>query len=133
MTASARAIPTCVLVVDDEPTVHELLRRALRANGFMSVHARTTADAIAVAQQQDLQAVVLDLGLGTADTGLNFLVWLRVQPWYVDLPVVILTGRASVGKDEQDLIRRHRAHVLHKPQPMEAMMALLSDLVDARA
>jgi DNA-binding response OmpR family regulator len=121
-----------ILIVDDDPSVHELLRRALRAYGYTSAHATTTADAIVIAQQQDIAAVVLDLGLSPTDTGLNFLVWLRVQPWYVDLPVIILTGRTVVGHDEQDLIRRHRAHLLHKPQPMESLIALLSDLVSGR-
>lgn len=133
MAANAQPLDSFVLIVDDDPSVHELLRRALRAYGFTSAHATTTADAIVIAQQQDIAAVVLDLGLSPSETGLNFLVWLRVQPWYVDLPVIILTGRTTVGQDEQDLIRRHRAHLLHKPQPMESLMGLLADLVTGRA
>jgi DNA-binding response OmpR family regulator len=129
---NAQSLNTFVLVVDDEPSVHEVVRRALRAYGFTSAHATTTTDAIVIAQQQDIAAVVLDLGLAPADTGLNFLVWLRLQPWYVDVPVVILTGRAHVGRDEQDLIRRHRAHLLHKPHPMESLMGLLQELIACR-
>ena len=132
MAAAAQPLTAFVLIVDDDPSVHDLLRRALRTHGFTSAHATTTADAIVIAQQQDLSAVILDLGLSPTDTGLNFLVWLRVQPWYVDVPVVILTGRPAVGQDEQDLIRRHRAHLLHKPQSMEALMTLLRDLLETR-
>ena len=132
MPANPQLPDTYILIVDDDAAVHEVLRKALRLHGFTSAHATTTADAIVIAQRQNLAAVILDLGLAPTDTGLNFLVWLRVQPWFVDLPVVVLTGKPVVGRDEQDLIRRHRAHLVHKPHPMESLVALLKELIAGR-
>jgi DNA-binding response OmpR family regulator len=126
--AAARSTPL-VLLVEDDPSIQGLLRRVLRLSGFTSVQASTVPDAITVAQQHDIDAVILDLTLEEQEAGLNFLVWLRVQPWYGDIPVAILTGKQFVATDEQEMIRRYRAQLFYKPGPLETLIKFLKTAI----
>jgi len=52
-----------ILIVDDERSVHDVLRAYLEHNGFEVVSAFSGREAISLAQQRDPSLVVLDLGL----------------------------------------------------------------------
>lgn len=116
-----------VLVVEDEPQVRQTLRRMLSLSGFSVRVAPTAAEAIDVARLERLAAAVLDLGLEPGGmSGLHVLSWLRSQPAYVTLPVVIFTGRVDLPEHVEEQIRRHRAHLAFKPQPYQELIDYLS-------
>lgn len=56
-----------LLIVEDEPTLGELLRRNLAARGFAVDLASSKADAIAFLDAEGYDAVLLDRGLGDGD------------------------------------------------------------------
>src|SRR3954463_14623496 len=85
--------PLRVLVVDDEENIAELLRMALRYEGWDVEVALTGIKAVATAKRQRPDAVVLDMMLPDFD-GMEVLRRLRGdQP---DVPVLFLTARDSV-------------------------------------
>jgi DNA-binding response OmpR family regulator len=83
--------PTTILVVDDEPTLVDVLEAYLRDEGFAVLRARDgrAAVEIALAQQPDL--VLLDLNLPKL-SGLDAFREIREQ---LDVPVIMLTARAD--------------------------------------
>ncbi len=86
-----------VLVVDDDPTVAEVVLGYLRRDGFEAAHATDGLSALAIAAAAPPDIVVLDLMLPGID-GLEVCRRLRaVRP---DLPVVMLTARG----EEEDRI-----------------------------
>jgi DNA-binding response OmpR family regulator len=87
---------TVILIVEDDPNVRQTLRRMLTMNGFSVRVAPTASEAIDLARLERIDAVVLDLGLGSAMSGLHVLSWLRSQPNYVDVPIAIFTGRVEL-------------------------------------
>jgi DNA-binding response OmpR family regulator len=111
-----------VLIVEDDSAVRQALRRMLNLHGFSVRVAPTAAEAIDVARLETVTAVVLDLGLGAGMTGLHVLSWLRSQPVYSNLPVVIFTGNVDMPEHMEEQIRRHGAHVMFKPQPYEHLV-----------
>lgn len=79
-----------VLVVDDEPTVREVVTRYLERDGFRVLQASDGAGAMkALADRPDL--VILDLMLPSVD-GLTILQQLRRTS---DVPVILLTARSE--------------------------------------
>ena len=118
-----------MLIVDDEEAIQRMLERLLRLHGFEAAAAATIADAIAAAERQRFDAVILDLSLGELGSGLDFLAWLRQHPGTRDIPVLILTGRTHLGEDDEELIRRHQAYVFYKPQPVSVLVEYLTRLL----
>jgi DNA-binding response OmpR family regulator len=80
-----------VLVVDDEPTVREVVVRYLRRDGFETLEAADGRQARRLLEQHTLSLVVLDLMLPGTD-GLALCRWIRAHS---SLPVIMLTARGE--------------------------------------
>ena len=87
-----------VLVVDDDDAIQRSLGGLLRRHGFAPVRAMTIAAAVTAAEEQPLDAVILDLSLKGRESGLDFLAWLRQRPQYRGVPILILTGQTELGE-----------------------------------
>jgi DNA-binding response OmpR family regulator len=125
-----------VLVVDDDPTVAEVVLGYLRRDGFEAAHAADGLSALAIAAQAPPDLVVLDLMLPGID-GLE--VCRRLRAERPELPVVMLTARGEeddriagleVGADDyvvkpfspRELALRVRS-VLRRTEPVTAAAA----------
>src|ERR1700750_333032 len=82
-----------ILVVEDDAELLELLLRGLREEGFKAIGARTGHQALARADANDVDAMVVDVGLPDAD-GRDVCQALRARG--VVAPVLFLTARGSV-------------------------------------
>ncbi len=140
-----------VLVVDDDPTVAEVVLGYLRRDGFEAAHAADGLSALTIAAAAPPDLVVLDLMLPGID-GLE--VCRRLRADRPDLPIVMLTARGEeedriagleVGADDyvvkpfspRELALRVRS-VLRRSEPSVSAAAdpVLVDgdlVVDARA
>jgi two-component system, OmpR family, response regulator len=85
--------PVRVLVVDDEPTLAELVSMALRYEGWEVRSAGDGMAAVRTAREFRPDAVVLDIGLPDID-GLEVLRRMRAEA--AELPVLFLTARDAV-------------------------------------
>ena len=117
--------PLRVLVVDDEENIAELLRMALRYEGWDVEVALTGSKAVATAKKQRPDAVVLDMMLPDFD-GMEVLKRLRTdQP---DVPVLFLTARDSVEDRVAGLTAGGDDYVT-KPFSLEEVVARLRALM----
>ena len=98
------SLPT-VLVVDDEPSIREVVRRYLEADGFAVVEAADGEDALLLFHERTPDVVVLDVALPVLD-GIEVLRRLRAVS---AVPVIMLSARVeesdrviglSVGADD---------------------------------
>jgi DNA-binding response OmpR family regulator len=85
-----------ILVVEDEPSVGEVVSLYLRRAGFSVMVVRDGLSALAVLEKQTPLLVVLDLMLPGAD-GYEITHWLRARG---DVPIIMLTAR----REEADRI-----------------------------
>ncbi len=120
-----------VLIVDDEPAIRTFLRRYLQEAGYIVSEAMDVDNALNALDQAPVDAVVLDVRLpdpmGWGRTGLEVLAFIRLHNGFSRLPVFVLTGH-SLEPEEQELIRRHRAHLFLKPDGYRMLLQRLEQL-----
>jgi len=88
--ASRPANQRSVLVIDDDPTVRQLMERHLAREGFHVVTADSGAAGIAMAKEMHPSAITLDIMMPDID-GWTVLAALKGDPRLEDIPVVLVT------------------------------------------
>ncbi len=121
----ADGTPLRVLVVDDEVNIAELLRMALRYEGWDVEVARTGTKAVAAARKFAPDAVVLDMMLPDFD-GMEVL--RRMRGASPDIPVLFLTARDAVEDRVAGLTAGGDDYVT-KPFSLEEVVARLRALM----
>jgi signal transduction histidine kinase/CheY-like chemotaxis protein len=79
-----------ILVIDDDPTVHDLMARYLSKEGFRVMIATGGKEGIAMAKQNKPDLITLDVLMAEMD-GWAVLSELKADPVTADIPVIILT------------------------------------------
>ena len=79
---------SCVLVVDDEPIVREVVVKYLENEGFDTLEAEDGLEARELLEHESPSAVVLDVMMPRLD-GLELCRWIRARS---DVPVIMLTA-----------------------------------------
>ena len=91
-----------ILIVDDDPDLVRALRVRLRANQFETVHACDGYSAIAVAQKEHPNLIILDLGLPAGD-GFVVLDRLHGIDSLSSIPIIVLTACDPQGNEKRTL------------------------------
>jgi signal transduction histidine kinase/CheY-like chemotaxis protein len=113
-----------VLVVEDDPTVYEVISRHLGQGGWVPVRARTGDDALKLARRVRPVAVTLDLVIPGID-GLAVLRELRADPETCAIPVIII----SVLDNRELGLTLGADDYFVKPVDREALLERLAVLV----
>jgi two-component system OmpR family response regulator len=117
--------PVRILVVDDEPTLTDLLSMALRYEGCEVRTAGTGNSAVRAAREFKPDAVVLDVMLPDLD---GFEVLRRLRGHSPDVPVLFLTARDAVEDRVAGLTAGGDDYVT-KPFSLEEVVARLRALL----
>ena len=112
-----------ILVVDDDPDLLKALRLRLRANDYDITTAGDGYSAIATAQKERPDLVVLDLGLPVGD---GFVVLERLQKSNAlsGVPVIVLSARDPQGNEERALKAGATAY-FQKPADNEELLNVI--------
>ena len=116
-----------VMIVDDNPTMVEMLSMALNIFGHNAFAAYSGEEALEEIPGADLDLVLLDLTMPGID-GLETLRRLRARPDTRDLPVYVITAAAELDLEERIQLAGGTG-LLRKPIQMET----LADLVEAHS
>jgi two-component system OmpR family response regulator len=114
-----------LLVVEDEPKMASLLRRALQSDGHTVDSAATGTDALGRARESDYDALVLDVMIPPPD---GFEVCRRLRAEGRWTPILLLTARDGV-KDRVELLDAGADDFLPKPFVIEELSARLRAIV----
>ena len=102
-----------ILIVDDDPDLRRALKIRLRANHYDTVQASDGYSAIAVAQKERPNLIILDLGL-PAGNGFVVLDRLQKDDKLSNIPVIVLTARDAQSA-ERLALRSGAAAFFQKP------------------
>ena len=91
-----------IMIVDDDPELRMALKLRLRANHYETISASDGYSAIALAQKERPNLIILDLGL---PAGNGFIVLKRLQEsgTLSHIPVIVLTARDPQGNELRSL------------------------------
>jgi CheY-like chemotaxis protein len=113
---------TSVLVCDENPETRATLAESLRQNGYSVLEAATGDEAVVIARQNPVQAILLDMSLPSL-RGWETLHLLRDDLRTAAIPVVVLSAFGAMNDPEVE----KSAHAwLEQPLETESMLAALS-------
>jgi CheY-like chemotaxis protein/tRNA A-37 threonylcarbamoyl transferase component Bud32 len=84
-----------ILVVDDEHSNRELLRRRLERDGYAVLLAASGEEALAIVRREEIDLVMLDMLMPGMD-GLAVLERVKADPMTRDLPVIVISALDSL-------------------------------------
>ena len=89
-----------ILVVDDEKNIRRTLRMVLEGSGFSTLEAGSAEEALKQLATNEIDLVILDVRLPTM-SGIEALAKIRAKPETRHLPVLMVSGHASVAEAVQ--------------------------------
>ncbi|MCU0302883.1 MAG: response regulator [Thermoanaerobaculales bacterium] len=92
-----------VLIVDDEDYIRRILCFKLERAGFSTREAASAESAERVIEDDEIDLVLLDVGLATSTNGFDLAARLRADPLTRELPIILLTARGFAA----DVLRSH--------------------------
>ena len=112
-----------ILVVDDDPDLVRAMRLRLRANHYDIATATDGYTAIATAQKERPDLIVLDLGLPAGD-GFVVLERLQTSDTLSSIPVIVLSAR-DPQNNEQRALKAGAAAFFQKPADNDELLNVI--------
>lgn len=85
-----------ILIIDDDETIIEILKKILNDNGYDSITASNGIEAVNILQEQDnINGIILDILMPIKD-GRETLKEIRKKEKTKNTPVLVLTGEKSI-------------------------------------
>ena len=113
--------------MDDEESIRRVMCTYLERHAYCAVEADTVDAAVEIMRTKPVNAVILDVRLPGARTGLDALGELRRIPELASVPVLIVTG-SILTEEEERQVTRQRAHVVYKPEGFNTIVNFLDQL-----
>ena len=118
-----------VLVVEDDPAIRELLLRTLEDADWRVSEAGNGREALERMAQERPQVILLDLMMPVMD-GFDFLLEMRANAAWQDIPVIVLTAKDLTEEDRRLLSGRVEQIVEKGACSHEQLMQLIRQVVD---
>jgi CheY-like chemotaxis protein len=109
-----------VLIIDDEPVVHELVKKVLDREGFFAVSAYAGEEGLKLAREIFPDVITLDIMLPDMD-GWAVLSQLKADPGLSDIPVVVI----SMMSDQNTGFALGAAEYMVKPIDRDKLTLIL--------
>lgn len=113
-----------VLVVDDNPVIRQIYRRALEQQQLAVLEAESGARAVTLMERARPGFVVLDLMMMDMD-GLQLLTRMRRRHEWEQVPVAVLSAK-PLSEEERALVSTHAQHYQRKSETACAEVAALA-------
>src|SRR5262245_63641384 len=117
-----------ILVVDDDPLVHDALRDTLGGARYSVVTADSATQAMVELERQEFDLVLSDLSLPRV-SGLELLDSIK-RSWPA-LEVIVITGQGSIAT-AVDAIKRGAYHYVTKPFTADEILHLVGQALERR-
>jgi CheY-like chemotaxis protein len=124
--SSRRAASTMILLLDDNEMTRKVLPMLLsEADDRFEMHTAVTADeALSAAREVEYGLFLIDINLGTKETGIDVMRALRELPSHADTGMVACTAYAMPGDEEKFLEAGFDAY-LAKPFRSDELLAVI--------
>lgn len=115
-----------ILVVEDDPSVQNLLRVLLEAEGYEVIHAEDGLEGLVKMELQHPSLVILDLMMPNV-TGDRVIDEIRGDPRLNRVPLLVVSGRHDVHESFDDLLGKD--NVFAKPLDPTGLLGRIAELL----
>jgi DNA-binding response OmpR family regulator len=115
-----------ILVVEDEPTVRDMLAQMLTEVNYDTRLAATAAGAVEMAEDERPDAVLLDINLPDASGTLTLNILRSMRP---DVPIIMVTANAD-EEVARETLKRGAFDYVTKPFGMDRLTSVLEAALD---
>ena len=124
-------VPPTVLVVDDEKNIRRTLQLVLEGDGYRVLGAETASQALAVLANPEtpVDLAVFDVQLPDM-SGLEALAKIRTDEATRDLPIIVISGHATVD-DAVQAIKLGASDFFEKPLARERVLVSVRNVMAA--
>ena len=120
-----------VLLVEDDQNTREMTGRLLDKAGWRHVEAQNGQQALAMLAKEKPSLILLDLMMPVMD-GFEFLLLMRANPEYRDIPVIVVTAKDLSHEDRQLLSGKVQAVIEKGSDPRDQLLRKIRELVGNR-
>ncbi|HLZ27000.1 MAG TPA: response regulator [Chloroflexota bacterium] len=117
---------TRILVIDDEPTICELVADTLRDSGYIVDTAPNGADALERMHRHLPHAIVLDLMMPRLNAS-GFVERVRLNPRFAAIPILVITASYAAHEAAERLGARA---CLTKPFELDELVDLVGQMIE---
>ena len=114
--------PARIVVVDDDPTLLNVLQAALADEGYDVSCALRPAEGHALIREQRPDLVILDLLYSGRQDGVCLIERLKQDPALRDIPVIVCSAARKDPDELLALSREYGVCILRKPFDLEALL-----------
>jgi len=120
---------TCILIVDDNPMILDMLSRRLERRGYKVITAATGGEGMEAARQLNPDIILMDISLPDMD-GLDGVRQLKNEEQTRETPIIALTADALAGDRELALeagCDEYDTKPIRLPELLEKIESLTDD------
>jgi DNA-binding response OmpR family regulator len=117
-----------ILIVDDEEDLLFMLEKRLKSEGYSVITTTNGTNAIALAQSQHPDLIILDIVMPGMDGG-EVSAELKEHPLTRSIPVIFLTGLLSKEEENQEKHMIRSNITFAKPFDTEELLAQIKSLL----
>lgn len=121
---------TKILVIDDDPDIHEVCRLVLEPQGYAVAVAASGAEGRAAMTAGGADLVILDVMMEEADAGFAMARWLNEH--HPGVPVLMLSSIADAAESLFDTSTLKVADLVNKPIAPQDLIQTVRRLLAAR-
>jgi DNA-binding NtrC family response regulator len=124
--------PKRILVIDDETTALDLLRRILEMHGYEVTLAKNGQEGVESFQQDPCDLVITDMVMPIKD-GLQTILDLRLEA--PELPIIAISGGGTISKERYLAVAGYldRVITIAKPFTMEQIIEAVEKLLHEKS
>lgn len=118
-----------ILVIDDEPTALDVIRKILQHGGYEVLVAENGQEGVELFRKDPCDLVVTDMVMPVKD-GLQTILDLRVD--VPDLPIVAISGGGNISKERYLAVAGYldRVVTVGKPFTVDVLLAAVNGLLE---
>ncbi len=120
-------MPRNILLVEDSPTIRNLLRLMLKQHGFTVSTAGDGLEGLEVLSRTQVDLVITDVNMPRMD-GFTFITRIRAQAAHANLPIIVLSTE-STSRNRQEGINLGANLYLTKPVPPQVLVEEVEKLL----
>jgi CheY-like chemotaxis protein len=111
-----------IAVVNDEPSIIEMLCQLLVEEGYQVLTAESGAEAHPIIQQALPDLIILDMQMEQRESGLVLLELLRLEPTTEPIPIIMCSADGAFLRENAAHLQAHGCTLLEKPYTLEELL-----------